>query len=97
MSGVTKDYNRYHKTLYNVISTRRVSKKSQDYDKIWPGLHIGARIQNLRLMQFESTLKIIMVRIENSSFGYNLTIGNLVKRGCLPLLRDGGECFAPHT
>ena len=37
--------------------------------------HMCTRIQNLGLTQLESTSKIITVRIENSSFGDNLTIG----------------------
>ena len=31
--------------------------------------------------QLESTSKIIIINVENSSFGYDLTTGNLVKRG----------------
>ena len=41
-------------------------------------------IQDLGLAQLESTLKIIMVAVEISLFGYDLTIGNLVRRGLSP-------------
>ena len=36
----------------------------------------------------ESTLKIIGVDVETSSFGYDLTIENFVKRGLWPLLLE---------
>ena len=42
------------------------------------------RIQSLESTQLEYTSKIIMVDVKNSSFGYDLTIGNLVKRGLFP-------------
>ena len=42
---------------------------------------IGGVIQNLGKTQLESTWKIIIIDVENSSFGYNLTIWNWVKRG----------------
>ena len=41
-------------------------------------------IQHLGWTQMESTLKIIMVAVEIYLFGYDLTIGDLVKRGLSP-------------
>lgn len=35
----------------------------------------------LGIIQLESTSKLIILDVEDSSFGYDLTIGNLVKRG----------------
>ena len=72
---------------------------------MWQCLTLSARIRNLGWTQLESTLKIIIVGVENSTFGYNLTIGDLVKRGSLPQMREDplisetrprGECFAPQ-
>ena len=44
-------------------------------------LTICDQIQELGWIQLEYTAKIIMVTVENCSFGYSLTIGTLVKRG----------------
>ena len=44
-------------------------------------LTLSARIQNLRWTQLESALTIMTFDVDNSSFGDNLTIEALVKRG----------------
>ena len=55
-----------------------ISRKSS-----WCGT-FSSRIQNLGWTEFESTLKIIIIDVENSSFGCNLTFETLVKKGLPP-------------
>ena len=66
--------------------------------------HMYTRIQNLGWTQLESTLKIMRVRIENASFGYNLIFEIWIFEGSGPatggpsdsqIMLPGGECFAP--
>ena len=77
-SGMRSDTTRLHKTWLQEICfliNLKILIKS------WRILNISGRFESLGWTQLESTLKIIMVWIDNSSFGYDLTIWNLVKRG----------------
>ena len=60
----------HHKTSFQEVDFLKISKI---LTKSWRMATISARIQNLGWTQLESTLKIMRVAVENSSFGYNLT------------------------
>ena len=74
-------------------TTRRYKTEFQEVDfhkhyKIlttsWLISPISGMIQNLGWTQVESTSKIIIIDVDNSSFGYDLTISNLVNGGHSP-------------
>ena len=46
--------------------------------------HMCTRNWNLGWIPLEYTSKIMLVAIENSSFGYDLTTGDFMKRGLSP-------------
>ena len=82
--------------------TFRMSSKI--LSKLWQWLSPCALIQDLVWTQLESTLRIMTMSVENSSFGYGLTIGDLVKGVFTIVARrpsdyqtmsPGGEYFAP--
>ena len=68
--GMTFITTRLHKTAFQEVDSLKISKS---LTKWWRWRTFSARIQNLRCTQLESTLKIILIDVENSSFGYNLT------------------------
>ena len=68
--GMTFDITRLDKISFQEIDFLNISKI---LTKLWLCLTFSARIQNLGWTQLESTLKIIRVNIENSSFGNKLT------------------------
>ena len=49
--------------------------------KMLTKFHISGRIQNMGWIQLESTSEIMLVGIENASFGYDLTKENLISEG----------------
>ena len=79
--GMAFDLTRSHKCRCQEVTFRKISKVLTELglcSTTW------ARIPDLRWTQLESALKIIRVDVENSSFGYGLTIRILVKRGISP-------------
>lgn len=78
VSGVTRDdmCPRCHKTWFQEIE---IPKNSQIMSEMWRWL----RIQNLRWAKFESASKIILMNIDHSSFGYDLTTGNWTWPCCM--------------
>ena len=66
---MTFDTTRLYKTRFQEVTFLKMM-----FTKLWLGSTICCVIENLGLTQFESTSNIIMVGIENSSFGYDLTI-----------------------
>ena len=67
--GMTFDTTRSHKTIFQKV---KILKSLKILTEMWAEDNISARIQNLGWTQLEYTSKIIIVRIENSSFEYNL-------------------------
>ena len=67
---MTFDSTRRHKTEFQEVD---VHKNLKILTKSWRMSPISARIQNLGWAQLESTSKNILIDVENSSFGYNLT------------------------
>ena len=77
-SGTTFDATNLHKTGFQEVTFLEVLKNFTTSYRI---ATIRGVIQKMGWTQFEPTSKCIMVAVENSSIGYDLTIGNLVKRG----------------
>ena len=99
--GMTVDTTRLHKTWFQEVNFLRNLKI---LTKSWPMFHTCAWIQNLGWTQLESTLKIILIGIENSSFGCNLTFEIWISDGPPPatggpsdfwIMSHGGKWFAP--
>ena len=67
--GMTFDTTRLHKTTFQEVDFLKISKI---LTKSWRIVGICGLIQNLGRTQLESTLKIMRVAVENSSFEYNL-------------------------
>ena len=81
--GMTFDTTRRHKTEFQDVD---VHYKSPDFDHISLRMSpISARIQNLGWTQLESMSKIIMVAVEISSFGYDLTFEICISEGFSPV------------
>ena len=83
--GMTFNFTRLHKTGFQKVIFLKISKILTE---LWLYSTTWARIQDLRWTQLESTSKIMMVDVENSSFGYDLTIGIWISDG--HGLRAGG-------
>ena len=91
--GMYGDFQRYQESPGMNFETTRLHKtwfQKGDFLKnlkilseLWPWRSPCALIQDLGWIQLESTLKIIVMNVENSSFGYHLTL-NLDLRGFLP-------------
>ena len=78
--GMTFDFARRHKILFEEVAILKIfNMLSKSRRSNTCGV-----IQNLRWIQVESTLRIMRTGIENYSFGYDLTIGDFVKRGLSP-------------
>ena len=99
--GMTFDTTRIHKTWFQQVT---FVKNSKILTKLWRCLTSSARIQNLGWTHLESTLNIMRVNVENSSFGYNLSFEIWISDGFSSvawgpsdfwILCPGGECFAP--
>ena len=69
--GMQFEITRCHETQLQRVEIRKFKKKMSE--SVTPA-NISGQIQNLRWTQLESTSKIMRVRIENSSFEYDLTI-----------------------
>ena len=81
--GMTFDLTGLNKTWFQEVTFHKKKKT-----RFWQKKKKTSRyspftlpIQNLGSTQVKSTSKIIIIDVKNSSFGYDLTIGNLVKRG----------------
>ena len=72
------DLMKLHKTLLQEVE---ILNMSDILSEMWLWRRPCAVIQNLGWTQLESTVKIIVINVENSAFGYNLTFEMLVKRG----------------
>ena len=70
-----------------MISRSHFSQDLQDFVRIEAVTEPHARIQDLGWTQLECTSKIIRIDVENASFGYNLTVGNLNSDGFAPVAR----------
>ena len=51
----------------------KILKSFKNFTKSWRVFNICGRIQNLGRTQLESKSKIIIINVENSSVGYDLT------------------------
>ena len=71
--GMTFDTTRLHKTTFQEVDVLKISKILLE---LWRIGSICGRIQNLGWTQLESTLRIMRVAVDNSSFGYDLTLGS---------------------
>ena len=97
--GMTFDTTRLHKTAFQEVNFLTISKNLLE---LWLCSTLCVLIQDLGWTQLESTSKIIIVNVENSSFGYDLIIGNLLledplisKLGVLILRMRGGAKHSP--
>ena len=99
--GMTFDTTRCHRTQFQKVESHRNLKILTKSSR---GSVFRAQILNLRWTQVEYSSKIIIIDVENYSFGYNLTSEIWMSEGpdplaggCLDLwnLPPGGECFAP--
>ena len=104
--SVTRDDISHHGNSSNLISISFISQSSKYVTKSWRKATICGVIQNLGWTRLESTLKIITIRNENSSFEWNLTfeiwiseVSGLATGGPSDFqnLSPGGECFAPRS
>ena len=100
-SGMTFDTTRLHKTWFQEVNFHKNLKILTEMVTV---AHMCTRIQNLGWTQLESTLKMIIIGIENASFGYDLTFEIWISEspGLLTggpsdfqSMSPGGECFAP--
>ena len=103
-----RNHQGWHLTPGDVI-TRNFKKsifitKMMILTKAWRMSPISAQNQNLRWTQLESTSKIMMVDVENSSFGFDLIFEIWISDWFCPvawgpsdfqIMSPGGECFAP--
>ena len=80
--GMAFDTTRLHKTSFQEIDFLKISKI---LTKSWLMAGICGLIQNLGRTQLESTLKIMRVAVENSSFGYHLISQIWISEGLGPL------------
>ena len=69
---------RLRKTIFQEVDYLKISKILA---KWWRWRTFSARIQNLGWAQLESTLKRILIDVENSSFGYNLIFEMWISEG----------------
>ena len=72
--GMTFDITRLHNTGFQEVRYVRISKILSE---LWLCPTPCAMRQDMRWTQLESTSKIIIMNVDNSSFKHNLTIGNL--------------------
>ena len=76
--GMTFDPTRLYKTWIQEFEFLKISGIMFE---MWLCSTTCVVIQDLGWTQLESTSKIIIINVENSSFGYDGTIGNFVKMG----------------
>ena len=81
-SGVIRDAFLHHKPSETWFQEVTVLKILKMLSKSWRIFSICGRIQDLGWTQLETTSKTMRVDVENSSFGYDSTTGDLVK-SCL--------------
>ena len=73
MSGVIRHDIGHKETSYNLISRSHVSQDSQDFNKIMADGHHRWSDSKPGVDTLECTSNVIKTRIENPSFGYDLT------------------------
>ena len=79
---MTFDTTRLHKTSVQEVEFLKISKI---LTKSWRIAGICGLIQNLERTQLESTLKIMRVAVENSSFGCGLSFEIWISEGLGPV------------
>ena len=84
---MTFDTTRLHKMKLDSKKSRFRQQQIKILTKSLRISPISARIQNMRLTNLESTSKIIVVDVDNYSFGYNLITETWISDGCSPVAR----------